>query len=350
MDSFLDRAIVAFVTRAPGWAVFVLAAFLYGCLGLALPLALHWRVEFHSAANVVFTIMAAVICVYNPSYRWKRQLVGTWSNGQQICASSLPLSSSGWSANCFGERGWSVTETGREDGPDGNTLTSSCPGERAERRAVQAVDGPGRREWTRSVALAALCYGRRLPATAGIFVTLSNFTEQAGTEAHQMGITLIDKRDLYSRMEKARRAEPCPDCRAPMVLSHSDYGWWLRCDQRGCRGEHDPGRDTGRRHPIPSCNTNSRCLAMSRRRPLGSLISSRSTASAANCRLVTMSANFRGAGLVHAQSRVSRSSLFTGKTPQPTLVKTGEGDLRVVVEDVAHPERSRVTLWLDMCP
>jgi HJR/Mrr/RecB family endonuclease len=245
MDSFLDRAIVALVTRAPGWAVFVLAAFLYGCLGLALPLALHWRIEFMVAANVVFTIMAAVICVawlvIQMEASTRRHLVEWTTNLRLLTSSEFE-----WLVGeLFRREGWSVTETGREDGPDGNIDLELSRG--SERSVVQC------KRWTAQAVgvdevrrFGGTLLREGLPATAGIFVTLSNFTEQAGTEAHQMGITLIDKRDLYSRMEKARRAEPCPDCQAPMVLSHSDYGWWLRCDQRGCRGKRDLGRDTCR--------------------------------------------------------------------------------------------------------
>jgi hypothetical protein len=86
----------------------------------------------------------------------------------------------------------------------------------------------------------------QLPGTAGMFVTLSDFTEQASAEARRTGITLVDKLDLHSRMEKARRAEPCPVCGKPMILDRSSRGWWLRCRAAGCSGKRDLGGDPGR--------------------------------------------------------------------------------------------------------
>jgi ribosomal protein L37AE/L43A len=84
----------------------------------------------------------------------------------------------------------------------------------------------------------------KLPGDAGIFVTLSSFTEQARLEAQQARITLIDGRELNTRTERARRMEPCPSCKAPMILDRSTYGWWLRCER--CPGKRDLGSDPGR--------------------------------------------------------------------------------------------------------
>jgi hypothetical protein len=85
----------------------------------------------------------------------------------------------------------------------------------------------------------------RLPSSAGTFVTLSDFTEQARAEAEKIGITLVDNRDLYSRIEKVRRAELCDICQKPMHLDHSSRGWWFHC-VAGCPGKRDLGKDPGR--------------------------------------------------------------------------------------------------------
>ena len=83
-----------------------------------------------------------------------------------------------------------------------------------------------------------------LPGDSGIFVTLSRFTENARMEAERDGLTLIDNRELHSRIEKVRRSEPCPQCEAPMMLGRSPHGWWLRCVNAPCSGKRDldPGR------------------------------------------------------------------------------------------------------------
>ena len=85
-----------------------------------------------------------------------------------------------------------------------------------------------------------------LPGAAGIFVTLSDFTEQARAEARTIGITLVNNRDLNGRIQNARRVEPCPICQAAMVLDRSGRGWWLRCVAPGCSGKHDLSGDPGR--------------------------------------------------------------------------------------------------------
>jgi hypothetical protein len=85
-----------------------------------------------------------------------------------------------------------------------------------------------------------------LAANSGYFVTLSNFTEQAIAEAHELGIVLIDGIELYNRSEKLRRHEPCPNCTSPMILDRSVHGWWFRCTIAGCGGKRDLGSQPAR--------------------------------------------------------------------------------------------------------
>ena len=47
-----------------------------------------------------------------------------------------------------------------------------------------------------------------LPGTAGIYVTLSDFSLQAREEAARIGLELIDNEGLLRRVEQARRLEP----------------------------------------------------------------------------------------------------------------------------------------------
>ena len=86
----------------------------------------------------------------------------------------------------------------------------------------------------------------KLPTAAGFFVTLSGFTEQARDLAKQAGLTLIDNRDLFERVDKVRRAEICPTCQSPMLLGHSIHGWWFRCVTPRCGGKRDLDKDPGR--------------------------------------------------------------------------------------------------------
>lgn len=85
-----------------------------------------------------------------------------------------------------------------------------------------------------------------LGGTSGVFVTLSDFSEQARAEATKVGLTLVDRHDLYMRVETVRRPEPCPACKAPMILGRSQHGWWFRCTAAGCQGKRDLGSEPGR--------------------------------------------------------------------------------------------------------
>ena len=85
-----------------------------------------------------------------------------------------------------------------------------------------------------------------LTGDAGVLVTLSDFTEQARTEAARIGLTLVDGRDLFARVERVRREEACPTCGAAMVLDRSSRGWWFRCVTPGCSGKRDLGTDPAR--------------------------------------------------------------------------------------------------------
>ncbi len=142
----------------------------------------------------------------------------------------------------FRREGWTVYETGRQGHPDGGVdLELVRDGQRrivqCKRWAANFVGVKEVREF--GGTLRRECVDQ----DAGIVVTLRGFTEDARTEANQMGITLIDSLDLYSHVERVRRVESCPLCQAPMKLGYSSRGWWLRCVTGRCTGKRDLGSD-----------------------------------------------------------------------------------------------------------
>lgn len=133
---------------------------------------------------------------------------------------------------------------GQRDAPDGNVDLELS--RRGERKIVQC------KRWTARVVgvdevreLGGTLLREKLPAGAGVLVTLSDFSQQARAEAAKSGINLVNGRAVYSRMEKVRRPEPCPLCAQPMALDRSPYGWWYHCTAPGCRGKRDLSADPG---------------------------------------------------------------------------------------------------------
>lgn len=231
-------------TRVSGRTVAVIALLLYA-VGLALPLSLRWSVPYLVDANVIGTSLAASLSlgwfVVQVQARDRRHLVD-WTTDLRL----LDAAEFEWLVGELLRReGWRVEETGRQDGPDGNIdlrLTKD-----GQRLIVQC------KRWTSWLvgvndlrAFAGTLLREGLPGSAGIFVTLSDFTEQARDEARTTGLILVDNRDLYSRVEKARRREACPICQAPMVLDRSARGWWFRCIAPGCAGKRDLSNDPAR--------------------------------------------------------------------------------------------------------
>jgi hypothetical protein len=145
----------------------------------------------------------------------------------------------------FRREGWTVRETGRQDAPDGNIDLELTRDD--QRKIVQCK---GWQSWLVGVDEIRKFEGTLLRegllGSAGVFVTLSDFTEQARTEASETGVALIDGRTLFSKVEKARRPEPCPVCKQPMLLDRSRRGWWLRCVVPDCSGKRDLGSESAR--------------------------------------------------------------------------------------------------------
>ena len=240
-----ERIFWAMVTRISGRTAAALALLLYAGGGLALPLALRWSVLNLVLMNVLGTMLAGTVILgwlaVQVQTARRRYLVEWTTNLRLLTAEEFE-----WLVGeVFRREGWKVRETGRQDGPDGG-IDLELTRDR-QRRIVQCkrwVSWLVRVDEIRQFAGTLTREG--LPGSAGIFVTLSDFTEQARAEAQKIGITLIDNVDLYPRIEKVRRAERCDICHQPMILRLSKHGWWLKCQTAGCRGKRDLGPDAGR--------------------------------------------------------------------------------------------------------
>jgi restriction system protein len=225
--------------------VTALALLFYPALGLILPLALHWSVSDLVEINVVGVVFAGTVgigwLVVQIMASDRRHLIEWTTNLRLLSAEEFE-----WLVGeLFRREGWTVRETGRQENPDGN-IDLELTRDR-ERRIVQCKRWDSRLVGVNEVrGFAGTLMREGLPGSAGIFVTLSDFRDQARSEAKTIGVTLIDRRDLNDRLDKARRVEPCPICHAAMVLDRSAHGWWLRCVAAGCSGKRDLGRHPGR--------------------------------------------------------------------------------------------------------
>jgi hypothetical protein len=244
-EGLFERAILGLVTRVSGRTVLAVALLLYPVGGLVLPLAMHWSVVGLAEVNLVGTILAACVSVgwlaVQLDARDRRHLIEWTTNLRLLSAEEFE-----WLVGeLFRREGWKVRETGRHDGPDGNVdLELTRDG---QRMIVQC------KRWVAMLVgvdqirgFAGTLMRENLSGSDGVFVTLSDFTQQARLEAKETGITLIDNRSLHRWIESARRAAACPTCQAPMILSRSSRGWWLRCVATGCLGKLDLGNDPGR--------------------------------------------------------------------------------------------------------
>jgi HJR/Mrr/RecB family endonuclease len=245
LNDLFERAVLGLVSRVSGRTVAVLAVLLYPGIGLVLPLALHWSTGQLVEANVLGTVLAGVVSLGWLSVQVesaKRRHLVEWTTDLRL----LSAEEFEWLVGeTFRREGWSVRETGRQDAPDGNIdLELTRDG---HRKIVQCKRWES---WYVKVdeiqRFAGTLFREGLPGTAGIFVTLSDFTQHARAEARKTGLTLIDGRDLYSKVEKVRRPEPCPTCQRPMHFDRSPRGWWLRCIAPGCSGKRDLGTEPGR--------------------------------------------------------------------------------------------------------
>ena len=244
-DELLERAVLSVVSRVSGRTVTALALLLYPGVGLILPLSLHWSVTALVATNILGAAYAAVVSMgwlfLQMEARDRRHLIDWTTNLRLLSAEEFE-----WLVGeLFRREGWKVEETGRQESPDGNIDLDLVRA--GERKVVQCKRWGS---WLVGVdevrGFAGTLLREGLPGSAGIFVTLSDFTKPARSEARATGIALVDNRDLNDRIEKARRVEPCPVCQAAMLLDRSARGWWLRCIAPRCAGKRDLSGDPGR--------------------------------------------------------------------------------------------------------
>ena len=245
IQSSFDRFMLAFVSRISGWTASAIVIVIYAGVGLALPLMTGMPIYALIYFNAIGTVAAAVILL---GWLLVRIAAGERRNLLEWTTDLRRLNSKEFEwlvGEVFRREGWTVRETGHDDRPDGNIDLELVRG--GQRSIVQC------KRWTsQSVSVDEIrkflgtLMRERLPGSAGIFVTLSDFTEQARREAHQSEIVLVDNVQLFTLIEKVRRTEPCPRCNAPMILSKSQHGWWLRCNQNGCSGKRDLSGDPGK--------------------------------------------------------------------------------------------------------
>jgi HJR/Mrr/RecB family endonuclease len=234
-----------FVTRVRGSVVAAVALLFYPGVGLALPLVLGWPTDWLISTNLIGVTAAALLAVgylvVLVQAKDRRHLLEWTTDLRLLTAAEFEY----LVGELYRREGWEVSETGRQDGPDGNIDLVLTRGR--ERRVVQC------KRWTSWLvgvneirAFAGTLMREKAPGTDGIFVTLSDFSEQAEDEAGRMGITLLDRADLFERVERVRRQEPCPICHRPMLFDRSARGWWFRCVAQGCPGKRDLGPEAGR--------------------------------------------------------------------------------------------------------
>jgi hypothetical protein len=237
LDEAFERFLWA-VGRQPGRVVGLLAALTYGGVGLAVPLAFNWPVSWLVGANMVGTSFAGLFAMTwianGVQANYRRQLIEWTTDLRRLSAQEFE-----WLVGeMFRREGWKVEETGSQTRPDGNVDLRL-----AKERARVLVQCKRWESWLVGVdhirAFGGTLMREGLPGTAGIFVTLSDFTDAARTDARELGLTLIDGRDLHARVEKVRMPERCAICSSPMKLDRSQHGWWFRCLTPGCTGKRD---------------------------------------------------------------------------------------------------------------
>jgi hypothetical protein len=244
LENAYERLLMAVASRASERGIIVLAGILYAGIGLLLPLAAGWSVPWLVAANAVGTTLAGTFLLTWLAVRVqasrRRNLLEWTTDLRRLDAAEFE-----WLVGeIYRREGWTVDETGLQDGPDGGIDLVLRRGR--EHVIVQCKRWTSWQVGVEDVRAFAGALAREgLQRGAGQFVTLSTFTEQARSEGSKLRLTLVDNVDLYAKVERARRPEPCPKCMAPMLLDRSPRGWWFRCVNGRCGGKKDLGNDPG---------------------------------------------------------------------------------------------------------
>ena len=243
----LDDALTRTFGRLSAGGAFLLGGAVYAAVGLVLPLVTNGGVFFLVVLNALgvmlgwFVTASWMFSAVEAAHR--RHLIEWTTNLRLLSAQEFE-----WIVGeMFRREGWDVQETGREGKPDGNVDLRILRG--GQERLVQCKRW---QSWLVGVdeirELGGTLMREGLRGDRGILVTSSRFSEQAIAEAAELGIELVDHRELIRRIEDVRANESCPVCSTPMLLDRSARGWWLRCPRwaDGCAGKRDLGGDTGR--------------------------------------------------------------------------------------------------------
>jgi hypothetical protein len=246
LDKFLDWLFLERIAKMPGVAVGSIMVVFYPGVALVLPSSLGWSGWWFVAANVMGVSFAGCVgmgwLILQVQARNRSHLLEWTSDLRLLNAAEFE-----WLVGeLFRREGWTVDETGSQDGPDGNIDLRLRKG--GESRIVQC------KRWTawqvgvdEVRAFAGTLAREQLPTNAGVFVTLSSFTGQARDEALALSLSLVEGPDLVARIEKVRRTEPCPKCAAPMLVDRSTQGWWFRCPRYpDCKGKRDLSSNVAR--------------------------------------------------------------------------------------------------------
>ncbi len=243
----LDDVLTRTIGRLGMGPALLLGATIYVTIGLAFPLSIGAPGFLLALLNVLGVVLGWLVTLAwlapQVEATRRRHLLEWTTNLRLLSAQEFE-----WIVGeVLRREGWDVEETGKEGAADGNV-------DLRIRRAEQELLVQCKRWQSWSVGvdevrkLAGTLLREGLPGKAGIFVTLSHFTEPAIAEAAELGIELVDNRELVRRIERVRATEPCPICATPMLLDRSQHGWWLRCPgwADGCAGKRDLGANPGR--------------------------------------------------------------------------------------------------------
>lgn len=243
----LDDTLTRTIGRLRAGTALLLGATIYVALGLALPLTIHAQGALFIPLNVLGAVFGWVVTLswlFPAMEAADRRHLLDWTTELRL----LSAQEFEWLVGeVFRREGWGVEETGKEAAPDGNVdLRIRRDGQEMLVQCKRWQSWPVGVDEIRRFAGTLL--RERLNGQAGVFVTLSTFTEAASAEADKAGITCVDGRELHRRIEGVRASEPCPKCAQPMLLDRSSRGWWLRCPgwSDGCDGKRDLGAEPGR--------------------------------------------------------------------------------------------------------
>jgi hypothetical protein len=236
-----ERGVYWIVREVPGPIAVAVGLVLYPGIGLVLPLSLGLSTYYLVILNLVGVMLVLVMTL-----AWTDSIFDTMQRRHLVDWTTelrhLNSTEFEWLVGeVFRREGWTVQETGRTDGPDGNVdLVLTKAGSRVIVQCKRWEAKPVGVDVIRTFLGTLL--REHLSPDSGIFVTLSTFNEGARAEARACGLHLVDGPALHARIDRVRRHEPCPRCGSPMLLGKSQHGWWLRCRVSGCGGKRDLGR------------------------------------------------------------------------------------------------------------